>query len=129
MSTNYYLINKEKKKINNELDEIIKSSVQVLKNNLNQFFISKGLTDKLEDVKSSVNSFGVYSDEMYLDDSEIICNTVYRDKQLICRWGFWKCNKEDFAEYFQSLQCDYTIENEYGEEFGLVEFIRKINGL
>ena len=126
MSTEFYLVNKRDKEINNSIDVIIKKNFQDLKRSLIQFNDENNLDleDVIEDKLRSayyVLDWGIYEIE-----NIFICRRV--TGKIVWYVNDYFKNVEEFKKFYKEKSETFDIESEYGEVFKLDDFLRMMKG-
>ena len=128
MSTNYYLINKKDAEIKQSLVELIDIQLQKFKDNLLAFGEENKLSDFHEAIDSMIDTISNDLNDGLFEPLEIhICKT----RKNALTWqitDYWK-DEKSFIKFYMDNIDEYYIENEYKEEFFILDFVSKIFSL
>ena len=126
MSTNFYLVNKRDKEINNSIDVIVKKKFKNLKSSLIQFSNENDLD--LEDVIEDklVSAYYVLDWGIYEIKNIHICRRL--NSEII-----WDVNDhfkdvKSFIDFYKKNSEIFDIESEYGEVFKVDDFLKMMEG-
>ena len=124
MSTNYYLVNKKEKKIKQKLDKLIEQEIENIQTKLLEFKNENDLEIE-EEIKEKLSLFlntlewGLFEPEKIHICKTMGCSLIWQINQLYI-------NEESFIEYYKKNKEKYCIEDEYGENYTINEFLKEL---
>ena len=128
MSTNYYLINKKDAKIKQSLVELIEIQLQKFKDKLLVFGEENNLSDFYEAANSMINTISNdLNDGLFEPEVIHICKT--RKNALTWQITEYWNDEKSFIKFYMDNINKYKIEDEYKEEFFILDFVSKIFSL
>lgn len=124
MSTNYYLVNKKDKKIKQKLDKLVEQEIENIQVKLLEFENENDLEIE-EEIKEKLSLFLNTLEWGLFEPEEIhICKTI--GYSLIWQINQFYIDEESFIEYYEKNKEKYYIEDEYGNNYTMNEFLKKI---